>query len=217
MSLTSSLEGLKASMRFVRVLRYEQIGAKQPCVCERLVRFTFGDADGRLLVDPGELVKLCKNAPYCSKSFRDKRANSAVASTESDALREAAVRQQPPLPPPLLPQARGSDAEPRDGATETEGRRRRRRRRLKYNGLGVGRPVEYASDADSRARTSAWEHFLGREFGRNKVFSNATKAALKVLEPRIRRFGYSALKPGKRFYRAIGNFETDAFAPWSVG
>ena len=91
------------------------------------------------------------------------------------------------------------------------------RRRLKYNGLGAGRPVEYASDADSKARTSAWEHILQREFGRKKVLSNATKAALKDLEPRIRRFGYSALKPEKRFYRAIGNFETDAFAPWSVG
>ena len=33
-----------ASRRYVRVLRYEQIGEKQPCICEKLVRFTFSDA-----------------------------------------------------------------------------------------------------------------------------------------------------------------------------
>ena len=91
-SLRSSvdLEGIKASMRFVRVLRYEQ-PELQPCVCERLVRFTFGDADGRLLVDPGELAKLCKMRRP-AQIFQGQGAI-ALASTESGALRGAAVRQ----------------------------------------------------------------------------------------------------------------------------
>ena len=91
-----------------------------------------------------------------------------------------------------------------------------RRRRLRYMGHQAGKPVEYAPDTDSKSRVLSWAAFLHRELGRKRVFSNVTKAALKAVEPRLARFGYSALRPGERTYAAIGDAETDVFAPWSV-
>ncbi len=69
-------------------------------------------------------------------------------------------------------------------------------------------------------RYSQWRAFLvpDKHGVRGLDVLNGSLAAelSEQLEPRLRRFGYSALEPGKKLYGAPGDSVRDVFAPWAV-
>jgi hypothetical protein len=122
--------------------------------------------------------------------------------------------------------------------------RRPQRRRLGYEGKAVHGAVVVAKDTSSPHRHVTWRSYLkgntykrfadsrpplagdGGGGGSNSGVGGPAAAptaevltvaqTLKGLEPRLRRFGYSVLEPGKPRYAFAGDQASDAFAHWAV-